>query len=394
MSSHMQEFHPPARLLMGAGPSNVNPRVLRAMTAPVLGHLDPDFLRVMDDVKEMLRLVFRTGNEITIPISGTGTAGMEAALVNVLEPGDNVVIAVNGYFGARLVEIAERCRATVQRVDVEWGAPADPEAIEAELKRNRNTKAVVFVHAETSTGVLNTAADIASMAHNYGALAVMDAVTSLGGVNVAIDEWGVDVCYSGSQKCLGCPPGLAPLTLGRKAEEVVENRRTPVQSWYLDLTLLQKYWGNNSRAYHHTAPISMIYGLREGLRVVLEEGLEERFRRHETNAAALQAGLEALGLELFAREGCRLPSLTTVRVPDGVADAAVRGSLLKDHGIEISGGLGPVTGKVWRIGLMGENAYPSTVLAFLSALERTLQGEGYEVARGRGVAAAQEVIAT
>ena len=392
MPSYQEEFHPPARLLLGPGPSNVNPRVLQAMGAPLLGHLDADFLRVMDDVREMLRLVFQTDNGITLPVSGTGSAGMEAALVNVLEPGDTAVVGVNGYFGDRLAQIAERCGATVHRVETPWGHPLDPMAMEAELDKHSKVKAVAMVHAETSTGVLNPVAKVADAAHAHGALIIVDTVTSLGGVEVAVDEWGIDICYSGTQKCLGCPPGLAPITLGPQAEAVLGNRQTPVQSWYLDMTLLRKYWGEN-RAYHHTAPISMIYGLREGLRVVLEEGLEARFQRHARNAAALRAGLEALGLRLFAQEGYRLPTLTTVYVPDGVNDARVRSTLLRQYSIEIGGGLGPVAGKVWRIGLMGENSRPSSVLTFLSALEDVLPEEGYEVARGEGVAAAQRALA-
>ncbi|MBI4201551.1 MAG: alanine--glyoxylate aminotransferase family protein [Chloroflexi bacterium] len=388
----MEEFHPPARLLMGAGPSNVNTRVLRAMSVPLLGHLDPDFISVMDDVKVMLRLVFQTANNLTIPISGTGTAGMEAALVNILEPGDTFIAAINGYFGARLAEIASRCGATVHKVEAPWGTAVDPGAIEAELKKHPRVKAVSLVHAETSTGVLNPVPEIADIVHRYNALLVLDTVTSLGGVEVAVDKWNVDVCYAGTQKCLGCPPGLAPLTLGPRAQEALAGRKTPVQSWYFDLSLLSSYWGQD-RAYHHTAPISMIFGLREGLRVVLEEGLEHRFQRHQRNAAALRAGLQALGLELFAQEECRLPCLTSVRVPEGVTDARVRTALLRQYNIEIGGGLGPVAGKIWRVGLMGENSYPSTVFTLLSALETILTGEGYEVAPGVALAAAQQVIA-
>ncbi|MSQ22264.1 MAG: alanine--glyoxylate aminotransferase family protein [Dehalococcoidia bacterium] len=389
---YLEEFHPPARILMGAGPSNVNPRVLHAMTAPLLGHLDPDFIRVMDDVREMLRIVFQTTNVTTLPISGTGSAGMEAALVNILEPGDTVVVGINGYFADRISQIATRCGATVHIVNAPWGHPLDPKAMEAEVKKHPKVKVVAMVHAETSTGVQNPVAEIAQIAHRHGALALVDTVTSLGGIEVAIDRWGVDVCYSGTQKCLGCPPGLAPITFGPRAEEVLKSRKTPVQSWYLDVTLLRSYWSEN-RAYHHTAPISMIYGLREGLRVVLEEGLEARFQRHSRNAQALWAGLEALGLRLFAQEGVRLPTLTAVHIPDGVSDTQVRSALLRQYNIEIAGGLGPVAGKIWRIGLMGENAKPSNVVTLLSALEEILPKMGYEVAKGEGVAAAQRALA-
>ncbi|MBI4310779.1 MAG: alanine--glyoxylate aminotransferase family protein [Chloroflexi bacterium] len=392
MPKYMEEFNSPARLLMGAGPSNVNPRVLRAMSTPLLGHLDPDFIGVMDDVKEMLRLVFQTTNNLTIPISGTGTAGMEAALVNVLEPGDTLVAAVNGYFGVRLADIGARCGVKVAQVDTPWGEPVDPAALEAEMRKHPRVKAVCLVHAETSTGVLNPVEAVAEIAHRHDALFILDTVTSLGGVEVAVDKWGVDVCYGGTQKCLGCPPGLAPITLGPKAEYVLRHRKTPVQSWYFDLSLLSSYWGEN-RAYHHTAPISMIFGLREGLRVVLEEGLEHRYQRHACNAAALRAGLEALGLELFAKDGYRLPCLTSVRVPNGITDGKVRTALLRRYNTEIGGGLGPVAGKIWRIGLMGENSYPTNVFHLLSALETILQEEGYEVAQGRSLAAAQKVLA-
>ena len=392
ISSYLEEFRPGPRLLMGPGPSNVAPRVLQAMSASLLGHLDPDFLHVMDDVKEMLRLVFQTANGITLPISGTGTAGMEAALVNILEPGDTIVVGVNGYFGDRLAQIAARCGATVHRVEAEWGHPLDPQAVEAELKKHPKVKAVAMVHAETSTGVESPVADIADIAHAQDALTIVDAVTSLGGLAVSVDQRGIDVCYSGTQKCLSCPPGLAPITLAPPAEEVLSNRRTLVQSWYLDMTLLRTYWSEN-RAYHHTAPVSMIYGLREGLRLVLEEGLEARFQRHARNAAALRAGLEGLGLRLLAQEGYRLPTLTSVRIPEGVNDTAVRSALLRQYNIEIGGGLGPLAGKIWRIGLMGENSTPSSVLTLLSALEDVLPKEGYEVARGEGVATAQRALA-
>ena len=388
----MEEFHPPARILMGAGPSNVNPRVLQAMTAPLLGHLDPDFIQVMDDVREMLRIVFQTTNAITLPVSGTGSAGMEAALVNILEPGDTVVIGINGYFADRIAQIASRCGAKVNTVDAPWGYPLDPAVMEAELKKHPKVKVVAMVHAETSTGVMNPVAEIAEIAHRYGALALVDTVTSLGGMEVAVDRWGVDVCYSGTQKCLGCPPGLAPITFGPRAEEVLRSRKTAVQSWYLDVTLLRSYWSED-RVYHHTAPISMIYGLREGLRVVLEEGMEARLQRHTRNASALWAGLEALGLRLFAQEGARLPTLTSVYIPEGVSDTQVRSTLLRQYNIEIGGGLGPVAGKIWRVGLMGENAKPSNVLTLLSALEEILPQVGYEVAKGEGVAAAQRSLA-
>lgn len=362
---------------MGPGPSNVNPRVLKAMTAPLLGHLDPEFLKLMDDVKEMLRLVFQTNNPITFPVSGTGSAGIETAMVNILETGDTAVVGVNGYFGDRMAQIAERCGANVYRIETEWGQPLDPDKVKAELGKHKDIKIVAMVHAETSTGVLSPVPDIAKIAHEHNALMIVDAVTSLGGVEVNVDNWGIDVSYSGSQKCLGCPPGLAPLTLGPKAHEVLLSRNTPVQSWYLDVSLLENYW-SSTRAYHHTAPISMIYGLREGLRVVLEEGLEPRYQRHTRNARELREGLKSLGIELFAQESAQLDTLISAWVPDGINDATLRKALLNDHNIEIGGGLGPFSGRIWRIGLMGENSNSTAVLTFLSALESVLSKEGYK----------------
>ena len=388
MPKYLEEFNPPIRLLLGPGPSNVNPRVLQAMSAPLLGHLDPAFLDIMDDVRDMLRIVFKTTNEITLPISGTGSAGMETAIVNVIEPGDTMVVGINGYFGDRIAQIGERSGATVARVNAEWGLPLDPDKLNEELKKHKRVKAVAMVHAETSTGVRSPAKEITDLAHAHDALVIIDTVTSLGGVEVAMDDWDADVSYSGTQKCLGCPPGLSPVTFGPRAESVIYNRKTPVQSWYLDTSLLKNYWSEN-RAYHHTAPISMIYGLREGLRVVLEEGLDNRFSRHEYNAAALRKGIEAMGMEMFAQEDSRLPTLNTVRIPDGIDDAKVRRSLLTEHNIEIGGGLGPVAGKIWRIGLMGENSNKEAVVSVLSALEVVLNEQGAKVNPGVGVSAAE-----
>ncbi len=386
----MDEFNPPTRLLMGAGPSNIHPRVAHAMTAPLLGHLDPDFLGVMDDVREMLREVFQTKNAATLPVSGTGTAGMEASLVNVLEPGDTFVIGTNGFFGERLAEIARRCGAEVVTVEHPMGSPVDPDAVKTRLASLERVKAVAVVHAETSTGVLTPLEPMAEIAHEAGALLVVDAVTSLGGVEFRADQWGVDVCYSGTQKCIGAPPGLAPITLSERALEVMRARKTKVQSFYLDLTMLQDYWAQ--RVYHHTAPISMIYALREALRLVLEEGLEDRWRRHTHSAAALYAGLDAMGLAIVAPEGYRVPSLTAVRSPGGVPEADVRKYLFARHGIEVSGGLALLAGKVWRIGLMGHNSTVSNVFTFLSGLENALTDQGFEVAAGAGVAAAQRSV--
>jgi alanine-glyoxylate transaminase/serine-glyoxylate transaminase/serine-pyruvate transaminase len=382
------EFNPPERLLLGPGPSQVHPRVLRAMSAPLLGHLDPAFVQMMEEVKDLLRVVFATTNPLTIPISGTGSAGMEACLVNLLEPGDEFVVGVNGVFGTRMAEVAERAGALVRRVEAPWGRIIRPEQIAAALANTTKPKLVAVVHAETSTGAWQPLPEIARLAHDHGALMLADCVTSLGGAPVLIDEWGIDAAYSGTQKCLSCPPGLSPVTFGPRAVDVVKTRKTKVQSWYLDLSLLAQYWGEE-RVYHHTAPISMNYALREALRLVVEEGLEARFARHRANHAALAAGLAAIGLELAAEPGHRLPMLNAVTVPDGVDEGRVRGRLLKEHGIEIGGGLGPMKGKVWRIGLMGESSRRAHVLTVLAALDDALRAEGRAVRAGAAVAAAQ-----
>ena len=391
---YLREFKPPQRLLMGPGPSNVHPRVLQAMAMPILGHLDREFVKVMDEVREMLRLVFKTSNSLTFPISGTGSAGMEAAICNVVEPGDHVVVAINGYFGNRMADIASRCGAKVQTVNFPWGKAVGPDLspLEEELKANTRVKAICVVHAETSTGVLSPLHEIVALAHRYDAVIIADAVTSLGGHELDMDGWDLDVCYSATQKCLGAPPGLAPISLGPRAVKVMRERKTQVQSFYLNLANLETYWSEN-RAYHHTAPISMIYALREALRILIEEGMEQRIRRHSVNAAALRSGLEALGLELFADSQFRLNPLTTVKVPAGMDELRVRRRLLDDYSIEISGGLGEMAGKVWRIGLMGESSRERNVFSLLSALERILPLEGYEVAPGSGVAGAQRALA-
>jgi alanine-glyoxylate transaminase / serine-glyoxylate transaminase / serine-pyruvate transaminase len=381
------ELNVPARILMGPGPSMVHPRVLRAMATPMVGHLDPVFLQIMDETMDLLRRVFQTGNAMTFPVPGTGTAGMEACLANLLEPGDRAVVVVNGYFGERLCEMAARHGAEVARVDVPWGRAVDPAAVEAALTAGR-TKLVAAVHAETSTGVRQPAEPLAAACRRHGALLVMDAVTSLGASPVAVDAWGADAAYSCTQKGLSCPPGLAPVTFNERATASMRARQTPAQTWYLDVSLLGRYW-TPERLYHHTAPITMYYALREGLRLVLEEGLEARWQRTEAMSRALAAGLEALGLALFADPGCRLASLTTVQVPHGISEAEVRKALLAEFNLEIGGGLGPVKGKVWRIGLLGESATRANVLLLLSALESVLARQGVRCAPGAGVAAAQ-----
>lgn len=393
MTSQMNEFLPPQRLLMGAGPSNVHPRVLNAMTASLLGHLDPVFLQAMDDVRAMLREVFKTDNAATLPVSGTGTAGMEAAMVNVLEPGDVILVATNGYFGERLAEIASRTGAQVSTIDHEAGEPVSVQAVRDELAKHAKVKAVAVVHAETSTGVLTPIPEIAKVVHDAGALLVVDAVTSLGGVELRVDDWDIDVCYSGTQKCIGAPPGLAPITFGQRAMDAMAQRKTKVQSFYLDMTMLADYW--QQRVYHHTAPISMIYSIREALRIVLEEGLENRWARHAKNAAAMVAGIDAMGLRIVANPDFRLASLTAVFAPDGIPEADIRKELLEKYNIEVSGGLASMptlAGKIWRIGLMGHNSTAANVLYFLSSLESALVSREYEVAAGAGVAAAQRVL--
>jgi len=392
-SSYMNELQPPQKVLLGPGPSSVHPRVLQALSLPVMGHLDPAFFQVMDDVCDMLRMVFHTQNTMTLPISSTGTGAMETACANIIEPGDSVLICRNGYFGVRLADIAERCGATVHVMDTPWGKAVDPQMLKDELKKHPGLKAVGVVHAETSTGVLSDVKELVDVIHETGALAIVDAVTSLGGHEVRMDDWGVDICYSATQKCLGAPPGLAPISLSPAAMDVVAKRPTKVQSFYFNLKDLEAYW-NQTRAYHHTSPINMTYALREALRMMMEEGLENRIQRHAKVAAALRAGAEALGLSLLAEEGHRLNPLTTISIPEGIEDAKVRRTLLNEYDIEIGGGLGEFAGKAWRIGLMGESAREKNVFALLSALETILSKEGYEVAFGASLSAAQRVIAT
>ena len=388
------ELNPPQRLLLGPGPSMVHPRVLRAMSTPLLGHLDPAFLVIMNEVQAMLRTVLGTQNPFTIAVSGTGSAGMEAALVNLLEPGDTALVVTAGVFGNRMAEIVGRCGARAVKLEVPWGETCEPGRIEEALSREAPVKVVAIVHAETSTGALQPLDGIGQLCHDHGALLLLDTVTSLGGVPVTVDGWGADVVYSGTQKCLSCPPGLSPLTLSPRALEVVKARKGKCPSWYLDLGMIADYWAEGKRAYHHTAPITMVYALRESLRIVLEEGLEPRFARHRRHSQALLAGLAALGCAPNAPEGHRLPSLNCVLVPAGIDEAAVRKALLLEFNIEIGGGLGPLAGKVWRIGLMGESSRQDHVVAVLAALEVVLKRAGQLQRPGAAVAAALEVYAS
>lgn len=365
----------PTRVLMGPGPSIADPRVLKAMATPLVGHLDPVFLDIMNDVMDSLRYVFETENQLAFPMSGTGSAGMETCLVNLIEPGDSVVICINGVFGTRMADIAERCGAEVTTVEAPWGAPIDPDDVQAALAKGK-VDLVAIVHAETSTGVLQPLEEISRIVHEHGALLVVDAVTSLAGVRVEVDRLGIDACYSGTQKCLSAPPGLSPVTFGPRAMERLNTRKQKVQSWYLDLTMISQYWGEE-RFYHHTAPISMMYALKEALNIVREEGLEAREARHRQVSQTFCDGLEELGLAPRVPEEYRAPMLVTVGVPEGVDEAAVRRRLLERNNIEIGAGLGELKGKVWRVGLMGASCHENNAILLLAALREALEEQGY-----------------
>jgi len=369
-----KSFQPPVRLLLGPGPSPVPQRILEALARPTIGHLDPAFIGMMDEVKELLRYAFRTTNALTLPVSAPGSAGMEAAFVNLIEPGDTVVVCQNGVFGGRMRENVVRIGAQAVTVKDAFGSPVDLEKVETALKENPGTKALAFVHAETSTGAVSDAAALCKLAREHGALSIVDSVTGLGGIPVEVDAWGADAIYSGSQKCLAAPPGLSPVSFGEAALAALMARKTPVQSWFLDMSLVINYWqGAGARAYHHTAPINMLYGLHEALVMLHEEGLEAAWARHRSNHLRLRDGLAALGLDLFVAEAVRLPQLNAVKVPDGVDEAAVRRRLLDEYGIEIGAGLGELAGKIWRIGLMGAGSTPENVDRVLGALGEILQ---------------------
>lgn len=385
-------FHPPERILMGPGPSDVHPRILEALSRPTIGHLDPQFIAMMDEMKALLQYVFRTDNELTFPVSAPGSAGMETCFVNLLEPGDKAVVCQNGAFGGRMKENVERCGATPIMVHDSWGTVVDPNKLEETLKSHPDAKVVAFVHAETSTGAQSDVKTLVEIAHRYDCLTIVDTVTSLGGSPVKVDEWDIDAVYSGSQKCLSCIPGLSPVSFNERAAEQARNRKTKVQSWFLDLNLVMGYWGGGSkRAYHHTAPINPLYGLHEALVMVQEEGIEQAWARHRHHHEALRSGIEAMGLGLIVKEGDRLPQLNTVTVPEGVDEATVRARLMEDYGLEISAGLGELAGKIWRVGLMGYGANKRNVLVFLSALEAVLGDLGADITPGVAVKAAQAV---
>jgi len=388
----IRTFHPPQRTLMGPGPSDVNPRILEALSRPTIGHLDPEFIRMMDEIRELLQYAFQTSNELTIPVSAPGSAGMETVFVNLIEPGDKVVICQNGVFGGRMKENVERCGAIAVMVEDEWGKPVDVDKVESTLIENPDAKALAFVHAETSTGARSDAEILCALARKNGCLSIVDAVTALAGIELPVDEWEIDAIYSGTQKCLSCVPGLSPVSFSERAVEVIRRRKHPVQSWFLDLNLVMGYWGaDQKRSYHHTAPVNSLYALHEALIILREEGLERSWQRHADNHAALAAGAGALGLDFVVESAYRLPQLNSVRFPEGVDDAAVRSSLLSDYSLEIGAGLGSLAGKIWRIGLMGYASNEKNVLLCLSALADVLNSQGISADGAAAVAAAHQI---
>ncbi len=383
-------FKPTPRTLMGPGPSDVSPRVLEALARPTIGHLDPEFIGMMDEMKQLLQYVFQTKNELTFPVSAPGSAGMETCFANLVEPGDKVIVCQNGVFGGRMKENVTRCGGTAVMVEDEWGKAIDIAKVEQALKDNSDAKILAFVHAETSTGAQSDAKALTVLAHKYDCLVIVDAVTSLGGTELRVDDWDIDAIYSGTQKCMSAPPGLSPVSFSDKAAEVIKNRKTPVQSWFLDLSLVMGYWGGGGkRAYHHTAPINNLYGLHEALVVLKEEGLENSWARHAKMHQALRAGIEAMGLSFIVDETDRLPQLNAVTIPDGVDDAAVRDKLLADYNLEIGAGLGALAGKVWRIGLMGYASNAKNVEYCLNALDEVLTEIGAKINSGVAVEAAK-----
>lgn len=388
----IQSFHPLQRTLMGPGPSDVNPRILEALSRPTIGHLDPTFITMMDELKSLLQYAFQTNNELTMPVSAPGSAGMETCFVNLVEPGDKVIICRNGVFGGRMQENVERCGATAIMVDDDWGQAIDPNKLEDALQAHPDARIVAFVHAETSTGACSDVKTLVDIAHRHDCLTIVDAVTSLGGSPLKVDEWQVDAIYSGTQKCLSCTPGLSPVSFSEQALERVRQRQHRVQSWFLDLNLVMGYWGQGAkRAYHHTAPINALYGLHEALVILQEEGLENAWQRHKNHHLALRAGLEAMGLGFVVPEAQRLPQLNAVLIPDGVDDAAVRSRLLNDYNLEIGAGLGAMAGKVWRIGLMGHACNQRNVLLCLGALDDILSNAKAPIEPGVAVAAARKL---
>ena len=390
---HHESFNPPVRTLMGPGPADVHPRVLAALARPTIGHLDPAFVAMMDQLKVLLRETFRTRNALTMPVSAPGSAGMETCFVNLVEPGDTVVVCVNGVFGGRMKENVERQGGTAVLVEGTWGRAVDPDQVRDTLRAHPQARILAFVHAETSTGARSDAATLAGIAREHGCLTLVDTVTSLGGCELEVDAWGLDAVYSGSQKCLSCTPGLSPVTFSDAALGRVRGRTHPVTSWFLDLNLVLGYWGGeHKRTYHHTAPVNALYGLHEALVMLHEEGLENAWARHHRNHLALRAGLEAMGLELLVPEAERLPQLNSVCVPGGVDEAAIRGALLARHNLEIGAGLGALAGRIWRIGLMGYSSRPENVLRCLAALGCELARQGHAIDTGAALAAADALL--
>jgi alanine-glyoxylate transaminase/serine-glyoxylate transaminase/serine-pyruvate transaminase len=390
-----QPFVPPVRTLMGPGPSDVPPRVLEALSRPTIGHLDPRFVEMMDELKGLLQYAFQTENALTLPVSGPASAGMETCFVNLVEPGDKVVVCVNGVFGGRMRENVERCGATPVLVLDDWGKPVDPAKVEDALRANPDAKALAFVHAETSTGAQTDAVTLAELARRHDCLTIADTVTSLGGTPVLVDQWGLDAVYSGSQKCLSCTPGLAPVTFSERAVQAIQKRKGKIQSWFMDLNLVMQYWGQGAqRAYHHTAPVNALYGLHEALLMLREEGLEQAWERHRRHHEALKAGLQAMGIEFLVDAHARLPQLNAVWIPEGVDDREVRRRLLEEFNLEIGAGLGDFGGRVWRIGLMGAASTQRNVILCLSALEAVLgEQRAATVGKGGAIGAAQRAYA-
>lgn len=387
----VRPFNPPVRILMGPGPSNVHPRILQALARPTIGHLDPAFIKLMDEIKELLQFAFRTNNALTLPVSAPGSAGMETCFVNLVSPGDKVIVAQNGAFGGRMQENVERCGAVPVMTQDDWGTAVDPQKVEDALIANPDARILAFVHAETSTGARSNAAALCELAQSHDCMTIVDAVTSLGGIEVEVDRWGADAVYSGTQKCLSCVPGISPVTFSDRAVDIIRGRPTKPQSWFLDLNLVMGYWGDGEqRAYHHTAPINALYGLHEALLILQEEGLDVAWARHELHHGALAAGLQSMGLDFLVKRKDRLPQLNSVIIPDGANDAQIRKDLLEHHQLEIGAGLGPIAGKVWRIGLMGYSCNQVNVMHCLSALGNTLNHQGVSVNTGLSLESAKD----
>jgi alanine-glyoxylate transaminase/serine-glyoxylate transaminase/serine-pyruvate transaminase len=392
-AKRIHSFHPPQRTLMGPGPTEIHPRVLTTMSQPAIGYLDPVFVEMMEELKSLLRYVYQTKNPLTFPISGPGTVGMEYCFVNLVAPGDKVIVCQNGVFGGRMLENVIRCGGVPVPVEDKWGEPVDPQKVEDALKKNRDAKLVAFVHAETSTGAQSDAKTLVKLAHKYDALTIVDAVTSLGGTPVKVDEWEIDAIYSASQKCLSCTPGLSPVSFSERVVEHVKARKDKIRSWFMDMNLLLGYWGATTRTYHHTAPTNSLFALHEALLLIREEGLENSWARHHRHHLALKAGLEAMGLKFLVKEKYRLPQMNAVLCPEGVDEAKVRRTLLTEFILEIGAGLGPLAGKIWRFGLMGYSCRPDNVMLCLSALGSVLSDMGLPVHVGDAEAAAHRVYA-